>query len=101
MPQSLSDVVVHLVFSTKNRQPKITLEIREELNRYLTGVLRNIGCNPIAIGGVEDHVHFLFALSRTVTVAQVVEKVKTSSNKWSNAKFSAGVSWQSGYAAFS
>src|SRR3569832_251966 len=82
MPQSLANVLVHLVFSTKNREPQISSEIRDELNAYVTGVLRNTGCRPIAIGGVEDHMHLLFAISRTITIAQITEKIKTSSAKW-------------------
>ena len=101
MPQSLADVLVHLVYSTKTRMPVVTPTIREELNPYVSGVLRNHNCNPIAIGGVEDHMHVLFALSRTITIARLVEKLKTSSNKWANDKWHCGLEWQSGYGAFS
>lgn len=101
MSQSLANVVIHLVFSTKTRQPTITSEIREELNPYVTGILRNLGCNPIAIGGVEDHMHVLFGLGRTITIAQIVEKLKTSSNKWAHEKWGEPLAWQSGYGAFS
>ena len=101
MPQSLANVLVHLVYSTKHRQPTITDNIRDELNQYVSGILRNVGCNPVAIGGVEDHMHLLFTLSRTITIAQIAEKLKTSSAKWANEKWESGIVWQSGYGAFS
>lgn len=103
MPQSLSRILVHLIFSTKNRDPVLTPEIRAELHPYLAVVLREDGCPALQVGGVEDHVHALFGLSRTRTVAQVVETVKTSSSKWLKTKGTAFASfhWQTGYGAFS
>ncbi len=101
MPQSLARVIIHLVFSTKHRSPVLTEEIRAELHLYLGGVLRNHDCPPIQVGGVEDHVHLLFGLSRTMTIAQVAERVKTSSAKWIKAKWTGDFAWQGGYGAFS
>jgi putative transposase len=103
MPQSLARILVHLIFSTKNREPFLGLDLQAELHPYLSGVLDNAGCPSIQVGGVEDHVHLLFGLSRTLTVAQVVENVKTSSSKWIKTQ---GASlghfyWQAGYGAFS
>ena len=100
MPQSLANVIVDLVFSTKNRVPTITNELRHELHSYLGGVLKNLACDPITVGGVENHVHLLFGLSRTVTIAQITEKLKTSSAKWAKERHSHLV-WQTGYGAFS
>jgi REP element-mobilizing transposase RayT len=103
VPQSLARVLVHLVFSTKNRVPALAPEVRTELHPYLAAVLTNDGCPSLRVGGVEDHVHLLFALSRTRTIAQVVENVKTSSSKWLKAKWPplADFHWQSGYGIFS
>ena len=101
MPQSLSNILLHLVFSTKNRTPWLSPEIRGELYPYLAAVLRNNGCAPLQIGGVEDHVHILFVLPRTVTAAQVVEKTKTSSSKWAKGKGVPEFAWQAGYGVFS
>ncbi|HEX9943262.1 MAG TPA: IS200/IS605 family transposase [Thermoanaerobaculia bacterium] len=103
MPQSLSRILVHLVFSTKHRAAVLTPEIRAELHPYLAVVLRGHECPPLQVGGVEDHVHLLFGLSRTRTVAQVVETVKTSSSKWikTKGKDFAEFHWQAGYGAFS
>lgn len=68
MPQSLSRVLDHLVFSTKDRSPVLAPAVGAELHAYLVGVLRENGCQPIRIGGVEDHVHIFFGLSRTLKV---------------------------------
>jgi REP element-mobilizing transposase RayT len=103
MPQSLSRILIHLVFSTKNCEPILTPAVQSELHPYLAGTLDNIGCPSLQVGGVEDHVHLLFGLSRTRTVAEVVETVKTSSSKWIKFKGAAweDFHWQSGYGAFS
>ena len=101
MPQSLANILIHLVFSTKDRNPWITTPIREELYPYLGGVFRNIECPVIQIGGVADHIHVLHRLSRTITIAQVVEKAKTSTSKWVKTKGCAEFAWQAGYGAFS
>ncbi len=101
MPQSLANVVVHLVFSTKHRAPYLHKPLSDELHSYLGGILLNSGCSPLEMGGVEDHVHILFGLSRTISLAQVAEKVKTSSSKWLKTKGLPEFAWQSGYAALS
>ena len=103
MSQSLARILVHLIFSTKNRDPVLTPEIRAELQPYLAVVLREDDCPSLQVGGVEDHVHLLFGLSRTRTVAQVVENVKTSSSKWIKTKGPAFAEfhWQAGYGVFS
>ena len=103
MPQSLSRILIHLVFSTKNRERVLTRAIQTELHPYLAGTLDNIECPSLQAGGVEDHVHLFFGLSRTRTVADVVETVKTSSSKWIKSKGPEfpGFHWQSGYGAFS
>ena len=101
MAQSLSDVLVHVVFSTKNRTPWITPEIRRELYPIMGATLRSSGCVPIQIGGVEDHVHVLVVLPRTMTVAQLVEGLKTPTSKWMKTKGVPGFAWQGGYGAFS
>jgi len=101
MPQSLANVLVHLVFSTRDRTPWLTGDVREELFPYMGGVLRNIECPVLQIGGVEDHIHILLRLSRTVSPAQLVEKTKTSTSKWVKTKGPTDFAWQAGYGAFS
>ena len=102
MPQSLARLHVHLVFSTKNRENLITDAVRASLHAYMATVLQNLGCTPVLINSMEDHIHILFDLSRTVAVSQAVEDVKKSSSKWiktQGAEFSA-FAWQAGYGAF-
>ena len=82
MPQSLSYVLIHIVFSTKDRTPTIGAAIRPELYAYLATVARNAGCHCYRVGGMDDHVHIVLLLSRTSTVASIVELLKTSSSKW-------------------
>jgi putative transposase len=104
MPQSLARVVLHLVFSTKNRTPFLQDgELRAQLHAYLAGTLQKVDCEPILINGVEDHVHLLCNLSRTLTIASLVEEAKKSSSMWmklQGTKYRAFY-WQAGYGAFS
>jgi putative transposase len=103
MPQSLSRLWIHLIFSTKNRLPTIKPAIQGELHLYLAAILRNDSCPALEVGGARDHVHLLFGLARTASVATLVKELKASSSRWLKTK-SAGASdfaWQSGYGAFS
>ena len=103
MPQSLSFLLVHLVFSTKDRHPFLDAGIRPALHGYLATVARNMDCECYRVGGVADHVHLAVRMARTVTVATLVEELKTSSSKWlkTQAPALAAFSWQRGYGAFS
>jgi REP-associated tyrosine transposase len=103
MPQSLAKIYVHLIFSTKNRQPLLDEDIRTELTSYIGGVLKNLDCQPIEIGGTKDHVHILCCLSKNLALSKLIEEIKTSSSKWVKAKEStlAQFHWQNGYGAFS
>ena len=103
MPQSLANILVHLVFSTKDRAPLITSDVESELHAYSSKVFETCESPMIAIGGVEDHVHILFRLSRTKSMAQIVETIKTDTSKWIKTKGTAYARfhWQSGYGAFS
>jgi REP element-mobilizing transposase RayT len=103
MPQSHARVLIHAVFSTKNRVPVIVPEIRGELFPYIYGIARNIGCLPIIVGGVSEHVHVLLGLSRTLTIADTVKKLKTASTSWLKEDWPrcSDFQWQSGYATTS
>ena len=104
MPQSLAKILVHTVFSTKDRRPFLhDLALREELHRYLGGILTNLDCQPIIVGGVEDHVHLLCALSRTCEAAAMVKEVKRGSSVWLKGKAEDlhDFAWQGGYGIFS
>lgn len=102
MSQSLARLHVHLVFGTKNRAPLISDSIRDALHRYLAVVLQNLGCPATLINSVEDHVHILFELGRTVALSTAVEDVKKASSKWIKTQGPefAEFSWQAGYGAF-
>jgi len=103
MPQSLSSVLIHLVFSTKNREPFLLPAVEAELHPYMATIFRDHDSPSLIIDGTTDHVHMLFVLGRTITIADVVEEVKTGSSKWVKTK---GLEfrnfhWQRGYGAFS
>src|ERR1700756_5551709 len=99
MPQSLSLVVIHVIFSTKERRPLLELDIRPKLHAYLATVARNAGCECYRAGGVADHVHLALRLSRTLTIADLIENLKTASSQWlkTQAPGLAAFSWQRGY----
>jgi putative transposase len=103
MSQSLSNILVHIIFSTKLSKPFIAQAIKKELCRYMASILKDCDCSPIIIGGIEDHVHILFKLSKTRSMSSVIEDVKKKSSKWIKTR---GVEykdfyWQNGYGAFS
>ena len=103
MTQSLTRLNVHAVFSTKNREPMLPAEIRSELYAYLGGILKSLGCVPLAINGTDDHVHLLFIQSKNIALAKVFEEVKGTSSQWIKTKptVSRTFAWQGGYGAFS
>ena len=104
MPQSLSNVLLHVVFSTKNRHPFLEdRELRNELNGVFIGILRKIHCDSLCVESVADHIHCLCQLSRTVTIARLVEEMKTKTSVWlkTQAEYLENFYWQSGYGAFS
>lgn len=101
MPQSLAAVHLHAVFSTKNRSPYLADEgLRKEVHAYLGGVSNKLGCPAVCIGGVEDHVHLLARMSRTVTVAEWIKEVKRVSSMFI-AERNSDFAWQGGYGVFS
>ena len=103
MPQSLSLIVIHVIFSTKERRPFLDPDMRPRLHAYLATVARNAGCEAYRVGGVSDHVHLAIRLSRTITVADLVETLKTASSKWVKTQSPdlADFSCQRGYGCFS
>jgi REP element-mobilizing transposase RayT len=104
MPQSLSYLLIHIIFSTKDRTPYLQdRESRARLHAYLATIVRDDECECFCAGGVADHVHLAIRLSRTITVAKLVEHLKTSSSRWVKEEglASQAFAWQRGYAAFS
>jgi REP element-mobilizing transposase RayT len=104
MPQSLAQIYLHIIFSTKNRRPSLQDKaLRSDLHKYLGGTCRDLKCPSLAVGGVADHVHVLCTLGRTVCPANLVRDLKRASSKWLKRKRLdlAGFDWQDGYGAFS
>jgi putative transposase len=99
MSQSLSMIYVHLIFSTKDREPMLLGSLRPRVHAYLATVLNSQDCAAVKAGGMSDHVHILFRLSKNLGLAKVVEEIKTSSSKWikTQQRGLGGFHWQSGY----
>jgi REP element-mobilizing transposase RayT len=104
MPQSLSAVYVHAVFSTKERRPFLRAStIRNATHSYLGGISDRLECPPVRIGGTEDHVHVLARLGRTISQADWIKELKRASTVWlkDQGREYADFRWQAGYAVFS
>jgi REP element-mobilizing transposase RayT len=113
MAQSLAKLYVHVIFSTKNRAPWLTPALRAKLFPYLAGVLQEMHCPPIEIGGVADHVHGLCAQDKGIALVDMIKEMKTATSAWIKKQENQGPEllvmapslkdfhWQSGYGAFS
>jgi REP element-mobilizing transposase RayT len=103
MSHTYTNILIHALFSTKDRQPSLIPEIREETFRYLGGTINELGGQSLLVDGPRDHVHMLFVQPRTLSLADLMEKVKANSSggvkqRWPNRR---QFGWQTGYAAFS
>ena len=103
MSQSLSLVIVHVIFSTKDRERWITPSMRPRLHAYLAETARGLGCMAYRVGGVSDHVHLALTLPRTLMQCDLIKELKTSCTRWLHKQDRelAGFSWQRGYGIFS
>lgn len=103
MPQSLAKNILYLIFSTKNREPILTAEVRADLHSYMGAILRRYDSPAILMNSVADHIHILFCLSKNHALKKVVEEVKKGSSKWvkGQGREFAKFFWQAGYGAFS
>ena len=104
MSQSLVQIYVHIVFSTKNRQPFLQDKaFRERTHGYLVGICSNQQSPSLQVGGIEDHVHILCRLGKSVDVAGLIREIKRSSSVWIKEENPslAAFHWQAGYGAFS
>ena len=103
MGQSLVTNYLHIVFSTKHREALIDDVIGNELHNYLVGICKNLECQPLKVGGFEDHIHILCMLSKKITLVKLMEELKSHSSKWIKTKGAAYSQfyWQDGYGAFS
>jgi putative transposase len=103
MGQSLVKNFIHIVFSTKHRQPLIDSFIEEELHSYIGGICKETGCTSLIVGGYSDHIHILCLLSKKIALVKLLEEIKSHSSKWIKTKGEAYKEfyWQDGYGAFS
>ena len=102
MPNTYTQIVYHIVFSTKNRQPAIKKDRRDDFYAYVWGIHKKLKCHLCRIGGIEDHVHILTALHPTLSLAEYVEKIKTGSTNWIRRErvYPGWPGWQDGHGAF-
>ena len=101
MPHTYTNLLFHIVFSTKDRFPFIKPEFEERLYEYIGGTIRALGGICLEIGGVDDHIHILAKLKPTLHVSKFLEKLKPSVTKWARSAVHPKFEWQDGYGAFS
>lgn len=102
MAGTFTNLLYHVIFSTKDRQGLILPEFRHDLHDYIGGILRNTGGILLAIGGVPDHIHLVLKLGADASVAETLRIIKANSSKWANKRSakSSRFEWQRGYGAF-
>ena len=100
MAHTYTNLLTHALFSTKDRQPIIRPELRDDLHAYLGGIITNLRGKPVLINGPKDHVHLLFVLPANLALADFMEKLKANSSRWAKGR-AREFAWQTGYAAFS
>ena len=103
MPQSLSKVIIHIIFSTKERAAWLDRDVRPRMHAYVATVCRDLNAEVLRVGGVADHLHIVTTLPRTISQAAMVETLKKTSSKWIKGLDSKyrQFYWQRGYGAFS
>ena len=101
MPQSLANILIHVIWSTKERLPLITETVRADLHGYMAGILKNLESPALIINSVSDHVHVLCQLSKNLPACKLIEEVKKSSSKWIKTQGISAFAWQNGYGVFS
>jgi putative transposase len=100
MAGSYTKLIYHIVFSTRNRDPWITPDIRPRVHQYLGGAIRGEGGTPYAIGGVEDHVHLLLRWRADAALSDLIRNVENGSSSWARETFKGATGWQDGHASF-
>ena len=102
MPGTYTQLLLHVVFSTKHREPRISPTIAARLHPYLGGIITTERCQSLAIGGVDDHIHLYLRARPDIALSDLMREVKSRSSKWIHESFPAQAEfeWQTGYAAF-
>ncbi len=103
MPQSLSSLIFHFVFTTQHRRAQISREIQPQLYKFIAGILRSNQSRLLAAGGMPDHLHLLVSLDRQISVSDALREIKANSSRWIHESFPnlSRFGWQNGYSAFS
>jgi len=103
MATTFTKILIHFIFSTKNREPLITPELEKPLFAYMVGIATNHGCYTVALNGTADHVHMLVSFGKMISISKLMEEVKGDSSRWVNQEHRQATPfrWQEGYAAFS
>ncbi|HVE45012.1 MAG TPA: IS200/IS605 family transposase [Gammaproteobacteria bacterium] len=102
MSKSLSQIYIHIVFSTKNRKPYLSdHSARDRLYQYIVKICDNHKSHVLAIGGTSDHIHLLLSLNKSTSVSKIIEEIKSSTSKWIKSINGEDFYWQNGYGAFS
>ena len=103
MAHTFTNLLTHVIFSTKDRMPCIDAELKPELLAYVGGMVREVGGKAYAINGTADHLHLLISLPSTIALSDAMRAVKANSSRWIGEKWSARklFGWQTGYGAFS
>jgi putative transposase len=102
MPSTYTNLLYHIIFSTKERRPFINPKLLAELHPYVGRIIRDLKGEPIEIGGVEDHIHVLAKLPATSALSDALREIKSNSTKWAGERqdLVRTFAWQTGYAAF-
>jgi putative transposase len=101
LTQTCGNIVLHLIFSTKDRRPLIKPAIRADLFAYLGGIIREMRGTALIVNGTTDHVHVLARIRPAQSVAEIARVIKTNSSRWVHEKWHIEFAWQAGYGAFS
>lgn len=101
MAHTYTDLLAHIIFSTKDRQPLITSDLKPRLHAYICGIVTDIGGKALIVGGIDDHVHLLANLPKTAAPADTMRTIKANSSKWAHDFSGKPFAWQGGYGAFS
>jgi putative transposase len=103
MPQSIDNVLIHLIFSTKDRHPFLADPVRESMHGLIATITRDCSCICLKVGGPDDHIHCAIRLARTISISTLVEEIKRNSSRWikNHAANMTDFAWQRGYAVFS
>jgi REP element-mobilizing transposase RayT len=97
---SYTNLLYHVVYGTKARAPFINAELKADLYKYLGGIVRGLGCVPIEINGMSEHVHLLVRIRPTISVSEFLSKLKSNSSRWARRRSQRRFGWQDEYGAF-